>query len=194
MRLTIAILISSLLFAFPALCFANKNELSSGQTVYVSIYSNIYKNVGLAGMLSVRNTDLHNSLTILSAKYYDNNGKELKEYAPKPITLEPLASLRFTVDGVAARLAQPAADALLRQHHRGEKAGALDGPAGVVHLRPGADELDRVVAGRSALVDAELAVLAAGIGEARLPIHYGQPHSGGPFLFQTKKEGATLVG
>ncbi len=98
MRLIIAILISSLLFAFPALCFASKNELSSGQIVYVSIYSNIYKNVGLAGMLSVRNTDLHNSLTILSAKYYDNNGKELKEYAQKPITLEPLASLRFTVE------------------------------------------------------------------------------------------------
>ena len=98
MKLTIAILISSLLFSFPALCVESKNELSSGQTVYVSIYSNIYKNVGLAGMLSVRNTDLHNSLTVLSTKYYDNNGKELKEYAPKPITLDPLASLRFTVE------------------------------------------------------------------------------------------------
>ena len=98
MKLTIAILISSLLFAFPALCVESKNELSSGQTVYVSIYSNIYKNVGLAGMLSVRNTDLHNSLTVLSTKYYDNNGKELKEYVQKPITLDPLASLRFTVE------------------------------------------------------------------------------------------------
>ncbi|MEJ2198094.1 MAG: DUF3124 domain-containing protein [Desulfuromonadales bacterium] len=98
MRLTIAFLISSLLFAFPALSIESKSELSSGQTVYVSIYSNIYKNVGLAGLLSVRNTDLHNSLTILSTKYYDNNGKELKEYAQNPITLGPLASLRFTVE------------------------------------------------------------------------------------------------
>ena len=98
MRLTIAFLISSVLFAFPALSIQSKSELSSGQTVYVSIYSNIYKNVGLAGLLSVRNTDLHNSLTILSTKYYDNNGKELKEYAQNPITLGPLASLRFTVE------------------------------------------------------------------------------------------------
>ena len=98
MRSIIAFLISSLLFAFPALSIESKNELSSGQTVYVSIYSNIYTHVGLAGMLSVRNTDLHNPLTILSAKHYDNNGKELKEYAQKPITLEPLASTRFSVE------------------------------------------------------------------------------------------------
>jgi len=97
MRLTIAFLISSLLFAFPALSIESKSELSSGQTVYVSIYSNIFTNVGLAGMLSIRNTDLHNPLTILSSKYYDNNGKELKEYVQKPITLEPLGSTSFSV-------------------------------------------------------------------------------------------------
>jgi hypothetical protein len=49
-------------------------------------------------MLSVRNTDLHNSLTVISTKYYDNNGKELKEYVQTPITLNPLASRRFVVE------------------------------------------------------------------------------------------------
>ena len=80
MRLTIAFLISSLLFAFPVLSIESKSELSSGQTVYVSIYSNIYKNVGLAGLLSVKYTDLQHTLTILSTKYSDNIGKELKEF------------------------------------------------------------------------------------------------------------------
>jgi len=91
-----------ILFAFPAFSAENKTELSSGQTVYVAIYSNVFIGpkehpFNLAAMLSIRNTDLYNQLTITSAEYFDNNGKILKEYAKEPILLAPLASHHFSI-------------------------------------------------------------------------------------------------
>ena len=48
-------------------------KLSSGQTVYVSIYSHIYSGVkgrpfDLAAILSIRNTNPNNSITLTSVK------------------------------------------------------------------------------------------------------------------------------
>ena len=97
MRKIVTIFIFTFLFALPAFSAENKTELSSGQTVYVAIYSNVFSGPkerpqNLAAMLSIRNTDLHNQLTVSSAEYFDNNGAVLKEYAKKPIILAPLAS------------------------------------------------------------------------------------------------------
>jgi hypothetical protein len=91
-----------ILFALPAFSAENKTELSSGQTVYVAIYSHVFIGpkehpFNLAAMLSIRNTDLYNQLTITSSEYFDNNGKALKEYAKKPIILAPLASHHFSI-------------------------------------------------------------------------------------------------
>ena len=102
MRKSATLLILSLLFAFPVFSAEENIELSSGQTVYVAIYSNIFTGpkehpFNLAAMLSIRNTDLHNQITILSAEYFDNNGNSLKEYAQKPLTLAPLASHHFSI-------------------------------------------------------------------------------------------------
>lgn len=102
MRNLSIILIFLMLVAMPAFSAESKIELSSGQTVYVAIYSNIFsgpkeKPFNLAAILSVRNTDLHNQMTIVSAKYFDNDGKQLKEYVPKPISLSPLASHHFSI-------------------------------------------------------------------------------------------------
>jgi hypothetical protein len=102
MRIIAAIFIFTFLFAMPAFPSENKIELSSGQTVYVAIYSNVFSGpkehpFNLAAMLSIRNIDLHNQLTILSAEYFDNNGKTLKEYAKTPIILAPLASHHFSI-------------------------------------------------------------------------------------------------
>ncbi|MGD9290376.1 MAG: DUF3124 domain-containing protein, partial [Desulfobacterales bacterium] len=65
-------------------------QLFNGQTVYVSIYSHIYSGVkarpfDLAAILSIRNTDINQSINIVSVKYYDTEGKLLKEYLDKPI-------------------------------------------------------------------------------------------------------------
>lgn len=72
-------------------------ELSSGNTVYVSVYSNIYSapkavRLELATMLSLRNTDPKNSITILKADYYDTAGKLVDSYIKKPFVLKPLES------------------------------------------------------------------------------------------------------
>lgn len=72
-------------------------ELSSGETVYVSIYSNIYSGpkavrLELAAMLSMRNTDPKYPIAILKADYYDTSGKLVESYVKKPIKLKPLES------------------------------------------------------------------------------------------------------
>ena len=75
---------------------------SSGQVVYAPIYSHIYKGGGttrldLAANLSVRNTDMENTIEIISVDYYDSDGKLVKQYLDNPKTLMPLASEFFLV-------------------------------------------------------------------------------------------------
>ncbi len=77
-------------------------ELSKGQLVYVPIYSHIYhgdreQRFLLTGILSVRNTDTKHSITLISADYYDTEGKLVRDYLSKPFTLGPLRSTRFIV-------------------------------------------------------------------------------------------------
>jgi len=64
----------------PADISAEDIKLSSGQTVYVSIYSHIYSGVkgrpfALSATLSLRNTNLKIPITLTSVKYYDSDGK-----------------------------------------------------------------------------------------------------------------------
>lgn len=77
-------------------------KLSSGQTVYVSIYSHIYSGLkarpfDLAAILSIRNTNTNNSITLRSVKYYDSDGKLLKEYLSIPLQLNALVSTRYII-------------------------------------------------------------------------------------------------
>jgi len=73
-----------------------------GQTVYVSVYSHIYhenenRAFNLAANLSIRNTDLNGTITVTSVSYYNTEGKLIKNYLDKPVTLAPLASLVYVV-------------------------------------------------------------------------------------------------
>ena len=86
----------------PAGSFADDIRVSMGQSVYVSIYSHIYGGIkarpfDLAAILSIRNTDIDQSITIVSVKYYDSNGKLLKEYLDQPLELKALASTRYII-------------------------------------------------------------------------------------------------
>ncbi|MFZ2087469.1 MAG: DUF3124 domain-containing protein, partial [Desulfobaccales bacterium] len=77
-------------------------ELSQGQLVYVPVYSHVYHGdqehkLLLTGILSIRNIDPGQALTITKADYYDSEGKLIKSYLSKPITLGPLASTRIIV-------------------------------------------------------------------------------------------------
>ena len=74
--------------------------LSAGQTVYVPIYSHIYSGLrgnpfSLAATLSIRNTDPKHSITLVSVKFYDSDGKLIKEYLDKPAELKAMASTRY---------------------------------------------------------------------------------------------------
>jgi len=76
---------------------ASDYVLSKGQTLYVSVYSNIYSSpkkipFNLAAILSIRNTDIHNPVQIISADYYDTKGRLIRKYYTRPVTLAPLES------------------------------------------------------------------------------------------------------
>ena len=94
MGLLLIVLLSSLC----QIAFASAEyRLSKGQTLYVPVYSNIFsapKKIpfNLATILSIRNTDMSNSIKILAADYYDTRGKLVRKYYQQPITLAPLES------------------------------------------------------------------------------------------------------
>jgi hypothetical protein len=75
-------------------------SLSAGQTVYVPIYSHIYSGLKgnpfiLAATLSIRNTDPGHPITLVSVKFYDSDGKLVKEYLEKSAELKAMASTRY---------------------------------------------------------------------------------------------------
>lgn len=79
-----------------------KLKLAMSQTIYVPVYSHIYHQdrqeiFNLAATLSIRNTDLTNPIIITSVRYYDTNGKLVKQYLEQPIQLGALASTDFYV-------------------------------------------------------------------------------------------------
>ena len=86
----------------PAGSSADDSLLSAGQTVYVPIYSHIYSGIkarpfDLAATLSIRNINLNSSIKLVSVKYYDSEGKLVKDYLDAPISLKALASTRYII-------------------------------------------------------------------------------------------------
>ncbi len=101
---------SALVIAFLLIVVFSTNTQARGiirwltQTVYVPLYSHIYaderyrdKPFNLTATLSIRNTDPENGLVMQNVDYYDSEGKLLKKYLDKPVTIAPLASTRFIV-------------------------------------------------------------------------------------------------
>ena len=98
-----------LLFCFACVCMIYSpvlvhadtgRKLSSGETLYVPVYSNVYSGpkanpLQLATMLSIHNVDPKSSITILRVDYYDSNGKFIESYIKKPIELKPFAHTFF---------------------------------------------------------------------------------------------------
>lgn len=78
-------------------------QIATGQTIYVPVYSHIYhqdekKVFDLAATLSLRNTDLDRAIVITSVRYYDENGKLVRNYLENPIEIDPLGSTDFFVN------------------------------------------------------------------------------------------------
>ena len=77
---------------------SSPDGLSKGQVVYVPVYSNVFSSpkqvpLNLAAILSIRNTDMSNSITIVSADYYNTKGNLIKKYYQQATTLAPLESV-----------------------------------------------------------------------------------------------------
>ncbi|MBI4290987.1 MAG: DUF3124 domain-containing protein [Betaproteobacteria bacterium] len=76
--------------------------LSTGQTLYLPIYSHIwYGDPGrddaprmllLSALVSIRNTDPHQGIRVTSAQYYDTDGRKLRQFLPAPVTIRPLGT------------------------------------------------------------------------------------------------------
>jgi hypothetical protein len=75
---------------------------ATGQIVYVPIYSEIYNQNAqtisqLTATLSIRNTDLKQSIIIDTIDYYDSSGQKIKGYLDQPIRLAPLAATAVVI-------------------------------------------------------------------------------------------------
>jgi hypothetical protein len=73
-----------------------------GAVLYVPVYSHIYtgdkeKPFLLTATLSIRNTDMKNKISIVSADYYGSDGKIVARYISKPVVINPLSSVRYVV-------------------------------------------------------------------------------------------------
>jgi hypothetical protein len=95
-------IIISTAFLLPTIGSAEEARLATGQTVYVPIYSHIYSGVkarpfDLAATLSIRNTNLKSAIELISVKYFDSEGKLVKDYLEKPIDINALATTRYII-------------------------------------------------------------------------------------------------
>jgi hypothetical protein len=94
------IMLLVLLIPLPGFC--GSPGLSSGQLLYVPVYSHIYtgnreRPFNLAVTLSIRNTDSQNSLRLTAVDYYDTEGRLIRHYLENPVQLNPLGSIRYVV-------------------------------------------------------------------------------------------------
>ncbi|TSA11580.1 MAG: DUF3124 domain-containing protein [Betaproteobacteria bacterium] len=80
---------------------------SLGQNLYLPIYSHIWHGeldkkgqpmkTLVSVSVSIRNTDPVKSIRILSAQYYDSDGRKVKEYVTSPKTIGPMATYELFV-------------------------------------------------------------------------------------------------
>jgi len=95
-------LVLALLCVAPLNAVGSEDQLSQGQTLYVSAYSHIYSGdherpIYLAVTISIRNTDPAKSIQLIAVDYYDSEGTQIRRFLEKPITLAPMASTRYVV-------------------------------------------------------------------------------------------------
>ncbi len=97
-------LVCIVLYAFlTSSVMADENRgLSLGQDVYVPAYSHIYSGNNdwpflLTVTVSIRNIDPNHAITIEFVDYYETQGKLLKHFLDKPVTLKAMESIRYII-------------------------------------------------------------------------------------------------
>lgn len=79
-------------------------EPSVRRTVYVPVYSSIYlgleleqRTVELASTVSVRNVSPRHAIRLEFVRYYDSEGKRVRDYVSSASELQPLATVEFVI-------------------------------------------------------------------------------------------------
>jgi hypothetical protein len=83
-------------------------SLSTGQSLYLAIYSHLYhgdvnpktgkpSETLVSTHVSIRNTDPVSAVKVLSARYYNTDGQLLREYLATPKSIPPLGTLELYV-------------------------------------------------------------------------------------------------
>jgi hypothetical protein len=83
--------------------YVDKTNLAYEDSVYVSIYSDIYSETKdvrflLTATLSIRNTSLTDSIYINDIDYYDTNGDLVQRFIEKTVLLKPLQSIDYVIE------------------------------------------------------------------------------------------------
>lgn len=87
---------------------ADDPSLAPGQTLYLPIYSHLYhgdvhpktgkpSETLVSTHVSIRNTDPGAGMKVISARYYNTDGKLLREFLPKPQAIPPLGTYELYV-------------------------------------------------------------------------------------------------
>lgn len=103
MRLLATLLVLTVMAGIAApLPAASAEPASTGQTIYLPLYSHVYfgdreREFNLTATTYIRNTDRRSLITVTSADYYSNKGKRLKGFIDEPIQIAPFSSVNFTV-------------------------------------------------------------------------------------------------
>ena len=85
------------------------DDISLGQTLYLPVYSHVWHGDRVisgkyplkylvSALISIRNTSLKTPIRVISARYYNTEGKLLKEYLPKPSTVGAMGTLELFVE------------------------------------------------------------------------------------------------
>jgi hypothetical protein len=103
----VALLTLSLFLAQPAAA-QEELPLSRGQTVYLPVYSHINHGnldrkgkpdkVLLSALVSIRGTDPKRPFRVTSARYYNTEGKLLREFVARPVAVPPMGTIELFVE------------------------------------------------------------------------------------------------
>ena len=96
------ILLIALLAPFVASAAEDEAPLSSGQTLYLPIYSHLYhgdldksgkpRETLVSAHVSIRNTNLRMAIRIGAARYFDTQGRPVREFLAAPIIIPPMGT------------------------------------------------------------------------------------------------------
>lgn len=107
MRAAAAVALAGMLLA-AAPAAATGPAPSSGQTVYLPVYSHIWhgevrgdgspERLLVSTLVSIRNTDPKQPITLTLADYYDTDGKLIRRYAEQPRQIGPLGTIEYFIN------------------------------------------------------------------------------------------------